>query len=181
MFKNILHTLIWVLIAVFLIIISLNIFLLLKAHNNPEDVPDLFGYKPMMVMSGSMEPTFSADDLIIVKKCDIDKLKVGDVVTFKEDKKYITHRISRIINGNIITKGDANTIEDDGYVNSKTIQGIYIKHYHKLGSLLNIVNKPYFLLFSIIPILFIFIDIILIKNKRHNEIVKELNELKNKI
>ena len=51
-----------------------------------------------VVLTGSMEPNIMVNDVVITKKVDAVKLKVGDVITFKStDARFygmvITHRI----------------------------------------------------------------------------------------
>ena len=67
-------------------------------------------YRLFIVLSSSMHPTIKAYDLIIVKN--IDEYKVGDVITYKHDNTYITHRIVSISDKYITTIGDSNNIED---------------------------------------------------------------------
>jgi len=81
-------------------------------------LPNLFGYRSLTVLSGSMEPTMMTGDMVISKWMRPDQTRVGDVVTFQsaESKKLITHRVRSVkMNGDrvdIVTKGDANdTVE----------------------------------------------------------------------
>ena len=39
-------------------------------------------------------------------------IKKGDIITFRQDNNFITHRVIRIDDEKIITKGDSNTSED---------------------------------------------------------------------
>lgn len=86
------------------------------------ETPSLFGYSVFRVSSGSMEPEYKIGDVIIVKSCGADELKVNDVCTYngKEGEfagKIVTHRVIKAQfeeNGEkyIQTKGDANPLED---------------------------------------------------------------------
>ena len=44
--------------------------------------PKLVGYEPLMVLSGSMEPTYHVGSLVYVGKTDPTDLKEGDIITF---------------------------------------------------------------------------------------------------
>ena len=44
-------------------------------------VPKLFGIQPMVVVSGSMEPTYKIGSLLYVKE-DTADIEVGDAITF---------------------------------------------------------------------------------------------------
>ena len=83
------------------------------------DKPTVFGYRPVYVLTGSMEPTMKTNSIMITKEVEsIDELSVGDIITYhvKTDKDKtlrITHRIQMINeDGTIITKGDNNPRED---------------------------------------------------------------------
>ena len=78
--------------------------------------PMLFGAKPMMVRSGSMEPLIHTGDLVVVRATAPDAIEIGDVVTFRDPKntgRLITHRVRDLeIAGErvtVTTKGDAVT------------------------------------------------------------------------
>lgn len=72
------------------------------------------------VETGSMEDGIHVGDYILVYKKN--SYKIGDVVTYKKDNYYVTHRIIKKDGKNIITKGDANNIEDEA-TNMKNIVG----------------------------------------------------------
>ena len=62
------------------------------------------------VETGSMEDKIHPGDYILLLKRD--NYQVGDVITFKINDYFITHRIIKIENGKLTTKGDANNMED---------------------------------------------------------------------
>lgn len=74
--------------------------------------------KPLIVISGSMEPGIMTGDLLIATKTDVSELGTGDVVSLPSEltDKLVTHRIVAIAEGDgdrIITmKGDNNEFED---------------------------------------------------------------------
>lgn len=70
------------------------------------------GYTIFQVITGSMEDTIKIKDIVIVKLTQ-DELKEKDIITYKAGENFITHRIIRIENDEIITRGDANNSEDD--------------------------------------------------------------------
>ena len=75
-----------------------------------ENYFNFFGYSIFNIATGSMEPTLSQNDAILVKKSN--KYKVDDIVTFKSDDAYVTHRIVSISGHDIVTQGDANNVKD---------------------------------------------------------------------
>lgn len=70
------------------------------------------GYTIFQVITGSMEDTIKIKDIVVVKLTQ-DELKEKDIITYKSGENFITHRIIRIENDEIITRGDANNTEDD--------------------------------------------------------------------
>lgn len=117
-------------------------------------LPILFGYKPLVVLSGSMEPTYKVGSVIYYHQADQNKLHVDDVITFKENEKSITHRINKIENGKYITKGDANDSVDPNLVEYNQVDGKVINIYLPyLGYYIKEVNKNIYPTIIIIVVL----------------------------
>lgn len=107
--------------------------------------PMIIGYQPMIVLSGSMEPTYHVGSLIYVKQTPFDKLEVGDVITYgKSRSQLVSHRIVEIsqLSQTVVTKGDANQVSDKE-IQSHLIRGkigaISIPY---MGYIFQIVRKP---------------------------------------
>ncbi len=91
----------------------------------------LFGVKPYVVLSGSMEPVYPTGSLLYVRNVDVEELEVGDSITFLLDEdKIATHRIIEIIpdedDPDVIrfrTQGDANDVPDATPVHCKNVLG----------------------------------------------------------
>ena len=81
-------------------------------------VPSMFGYKTMVVTSGSMEPTIGVGAAAIVKPVKGSEVAIGDIITFRSPGStgMTTHRVidSKVINGILYyrTQGDANESPD---------------------------------------------------------------------
>lgn len=104
-----------------------------------EDYFELFGYSVFSVATGSMEPTIKQNDLIIVKQSD--NYELGDIVTFKNENAYITHRIVTINDKSYVTKGDANNAKDVAITQDKII-GKVIKISSKAGVWHKVLTTP---------------------------------------
>ena len=169
-------------ILVFLVLVFLSVFIQTKV--NPNKIPSVFGYKPFIVLSGSMETELHKGDLAIVKKVDTDTLKVNDIIAFRdENKRVVTHRIVSIIDNNsnkeFITKGDNNNTNDTGSVSMKSIEGKYVHKIKGLGSVLLFIKKPTTLIITLLFIIVVGTLWILIgNNKLTNEERKELEQLR---
>ncbi len=78
--------------------------------------PSIFGFRPMFVVSESMEPVIHKYQFILAVVVDAEDVKVGDIVGIKAPKdenawisKLVVHRIIGINeDGTFILKGDAN-------------------------------------------------------------------------
>lgn len=115
--------------AVLAAVTSLTVYIMICSASGR--VAEVFGTSVLKVVSGSMEPSISEGDYIIIRKTDTAKLEEGDIICFysKDSKIYgmpNTHRIVRILpDGSFVTKGDANKTEDDTAVSSDMIIGRY--------------------------------------------------------
>ena len=120
-----------ILIIIFTIILVINIFSILNLS--------FFGFRIYKIGSGSMEPYLKVNDYIIIKEKK--NYNVGNVVTYKKNNEYITHRIKSIDGEIIITKGDNNNIEDQP-INKKDIIGCLVYKSSVLSATLYLLNKP---------------------------------------
>ena len=97
------------------------------------------------IVSESMEPTFYKDDLAVVKSCNIEELKKGDIITFKQEDRIISHRIADIMKEKgeeqFITKGDNNEVEDVEPVNTQNVYGKVVLVIPKIGKIVNYIQN----------------------------------------
>lgn len=108
-------------------------------------LPVVLGCKSMAVVSGSMEPNIPVGSIVIVKEADPDTLEVGDVITYRiSGGTMVTHRIVSIDNEEqcVITKGDANEVQDASPVAFDGIVGKELFHVPLLGYLTIYVKTP---------------------------------------
>jgi len=90
-----------------------------------------FGYTFFEVISGSMSPTINTYDLVIIKLDE--QYKKDDIITFYQDKSFITHRIIEYKDDeHILTKGDANNTNDKE-ISKKMIIGKVIYTFKNFG------------------------------------------------
>jgi signal peptidase I len=80
-------------------------------------LPLAFGARPLVVLSGSMEPTFAAGDVIVVERIAPADARVGDVVTYRDPQGLlVTHRVrsvrARGESFELVTRGDANNASE---------------------------------------------------------------------
>lgn len=170
-YKDITNWLFILLLIVLIPILVINIYIMIQAKNDKDAVPNIFGYKPFIVLSGSMETQIHVGDLIITKIIDPNELKVDDIIAFRDEENTVTtHRIIDIIEkGGItyfVTKGDNNDSQDQNLVEYKDVEGIYITRISGIGKALNELSKPTTIVIVILAITVIFILLFQISNKK---------------
>lgn len=104
------------------LVIALTGFLFIGKINGGKTT--LLGSEIMVVLSGSMAPTFNTGSVVAVKPIKFEEIKKGDIVTFKnEDDLTVTHRVVEITDGKLITRGDANNGNDSIPVTADRVIG----------------------------------------------------------
>ncbi len=175
-------------ILFFIIIIPvliISIIIIYKANKYPDKIPDIFGYKPMIVLTGSMEGTINTGDLVFVKVVDTNTLKKGDIIAFRNEKNTVTtHRIVEVMEANgsklFTTKGDANNAEDANIVKSSEVEGIYVSRIGKLGNFLMFVQQPIGLVVILLVILVVGLICLQIVNKLEDKKLSKEEEKERK-
>ncbi len=100
---------------------------------------NIFGYSVFEVATGSMHGSIEIGDAVLVKINS--EYDVDDVVTYQSGDDFITHRIISIQDGSVITKGDANNVNDNP-VDNKMILGKVVKVLPKLGTWKKVLLTP---------------------------------------
>lgn len=157
--------------TILLLLAGLFISVFIQTKVNPDKIPSMFGYKPFIVLSGSMETEIYKGDLVIVKNVDANTLKEKDIIAFRDKDDYVvTHRIVEIKTNNgtkeFITKGDNNNSNDGGTVSLDKVEGKYISKISGFGNVLLVMQKPITLIITLILIIVIGIIWIMIGNNK---------------
>lgn len=118
----------------FINIISSVILLILVLIIAVIFAPKLFYIEPMVVVSGSMEPSYMKGSLLYVKE-DTGGIKTGDAITFYRNGELVTHRVVEINadEKTYITKGDANQVNDAEPVAWSDVAGVPVFDIPVLG------------------------------------------------
>ncbi|HHW90137.1 MAG TPA: signal peptidase I [Clostridiales bacterium] len=137
------------------VIVALCYFIISSKINNR--VPIFGNYSFLKVMSGSMEPTVSKNEVVLVKKTSIKNIQESDVISYYhtindgENRKeiVITHRVTQIIKDSqtnaviaFRTKGDANSIEDSWDVDIKKVIGVVDFGHPAIVKILSFISDP---------------------------------------
>ncbi|MFI7483003.1 signal peptidase I [Kocuria sp. M1R5S2] len=94
-------------------------------------LPAAVGGMPLTVLSGSMEPTYSPGDLVVVRPTPAEEIRLGDVVTYQVrsgDPTRVTHRVvSRSVATDgttaFVTQGDNSAAQDEAPVRDVQVVG----------------------------------------------------------
>ncbi len=138
----------------------------------------VFGIQSFVVVSGSMAPNIPVGSIVYSRKQT--SYQLGDVISFENDDKTITHRIAKVIKrGNGIfyqTKGDANNADDSSLTPSYKVLGREFFFLPYIGYFIMFLKTiPGFLLFIILPgCLFIALEFKKIKKEIEKEVEKRL-------
>ena len=127
------------LIIILGIIILINVYSYIQIKIYNKSYSSFFGYSVFEVQTGSMNPTISPSDVIIVKSNK--NPNVNDIVTYKKDNDFITHRVVEKSGNNYITKGDANNARD-GAITSDDIIGKVVHVLPKFGVIRKTILNP---------------------------------------
>lgn len=158
------------LLLVFAIFINVSNYIQVKILH--KKIADFCGYAFLEVVSGSMEPTISVGDLVIINTHD-KEVNENDVITFTDlNGSFITHRVSESLDSGLITKGDANNIEDEDIVKSDNVVGKYVFKIPYFGIVIHSLQNP----LTLILILIIGIIICILASTDKDGIPKDITD-----
>lgn len=103
------------------------------------------GYRPVIVVTGSMVPAIEVNSVSLMEYCTIDDLEVGDILMYRDPNRNIniTHRVINVEKdwtGKVLyvnTKGDANVSQDSLNITSELVIGKLVKTYNWIAPYLS--------------------------------------------
>ncbi len=138
---------------------------------NPQGVAMPFGFGASFVLSGSMEPEISTDDLVFVKKPG--ELHVGDVVLYNTGESNVLHRITKIDGDIITTQGDANNTEDKPF-SETAVLGVYTGKIPNGGKIIRFVTNPPFVMAVVFILMAVAFTWMFIEEKEEREKINRI-------
>ena len=160
-------------VLIFLILL-LTIYAKINMITSGKNYFELFGYSFFKVTTGSMDPTIKENDIIIVSTNET--YNVNDIITYRDDANFITHRIITMDGNTLITKGDANNATDQE-VNKSDVIGKVVKIFSGLGIWQSIFTTPKVIVALFVTlILFDFAFSYKGKENKNKKVEKEKNE-----
>lgn len=134
------------------LLMGLQIYFVNAGRVMGDPLPMPFGYGAAVVLSGSMEPTYSAGDLLIVKKAD--HYQTGDIVVYQNGRSLVVHRIIDMNGETVTTQGDANNAPDEPFAVSQ-IKGISVGSIPFVGTWFRILKTPVGLMVAFLCTIFL--------------------------
>lgn len=113
--------------------------------NTPSERSDVtfLGYKPLHILSGSMEPYIRTDSIILCKKADFSAIKVGDVISYFNGSELITHRVVALnSDGSLTAKGDANSQADEFKITAGDVKFSLVATMNWTAPVLDTLHSP---------------------------------------
>jgi signal peptidase len=124
------------------LLILMNFYLGFNKAFTHNPVPKIWGFAPLVVLSGSMEPAIHPGDLVLIRAQKAEQYKVGDIATYLEGQMAYTHRIIGLEEGLFILKGDNNNTADDEPVRPEQFEGKVLLTIPKVGLAMVFFRKP---------------------------------------
>lgn len=122
------------------LLVVANVWLMAQRFLLHENMPSIFGLTPVYVLSGSMEPAFSAGDMILITE--EPEYEIGDVVTYQMGEQTVTHRIIGVEDGLFCLQGDANNAPDIDLVDPSRVLGRQVAVIPYVGWLASFLKTP---------------------------------------
>ena len=128
-----------IMVSIILIIGSIILSLLLTISKKVK-LTMIGSYGLTTVKTGSMDPTITVSDLIVIKKTN--DYKPNDIIVYHDNQSLVIHRLIRYEGSLVVTKGDYiyNTEEK---IDSSLIEAEVIFVIPYIGALIKIIKSPY--------------------------------------
>ncbi len=138
-----------ILIVILGSILAFNLYFIISRTVFRIELPKLFGFAQVLVISGSMQPDLEVGDMLIIQE--EASYKVNDIVTYHWGKSLVTHRVVGIIASDkvqYITKGDANNVADEP-IDSSEVEGKVVFKLPLIGNIVQFIGTPFGILTTI--------------------------------
>lgn len=135
--KNIAYT---VVLSIMCFICLGSLFSLARWKFNGQTM-DIWGIKPVIVLSGSMEPCIKVNSIVLARKTD--KIRQGDILMFNQNNdSFIIHRYyGDNADGTIVTKGDNNSMIDYLPVKRENVYGKIICRLNFISPVISLIRR----------------------------------------
>ncbi len=126
-------------LAILGILLGFNVYLANARNLAGNKLPMPFGIGLAVVLSGSMEPTLSVNDVIIVRESE--SCNINDIVVYDNGREMIVHRIIEQNGDTLTTKGDANNTSDKP-ISAEAVKGKVVFSLPYVGAAVKALRSP---------------------------------------
>jgi signal peptidase len=189
------QTVIGIVLCVILIpILILNISLIIRSFTDPDEVPSVGGYLPLIVLTDSMYPQIQSGDLIICHTAQPEDIQVGDVIAFFDPAgngtSVVTHKVMELteVGGEVawVTQGIANNAADFLPVPAKNLVGVYESRISGLGNVVMFMQSTTGLIVCVVLPILLLVGYDILRRRKYEKaqrqdtdaLLKELEELR---
>lgn len=162
-----------ILLVVISLIIGTTLYSLNARTLTGNAIPMPFGFGISVVLSGSMEPELSVNDLVIVREAD--RYEVGDTVVYQDNASLVVHKILSIDGDTVTTKGVANNTAD-APVPISAIKGKAVAHIPFVGAVVQFLKSTVGSILLILAAIVLFELPYLRQRKRADEEKEKIKE-----
>lgn len=180
--KNLSRFFRYIIIVFISIVLGLSVYIWNAGRLVGNNLPMPFGIGAAVVISGSMEPNISVDDVVLVHEGG--SYQVGDIIVYEADGILITHRIYSKEADSVVTWGDANPVADDP-ISIQQIKGTVIAVIPKIGVLVRFMKQP-IVIILLVTIAFLLFELSYRKEKRIDSeeldnVIEQIKQLKDEL
>jgi len=147
--------------ALLALILVFNLLSIGSRYLTGNTYANVFGISTAVVISGSMEPAISVNDMVVIQEKD--NYTEQDVISYvSQNGNLITHRIVEVTDEGFVTRGDANnTVDIEVPVSMDKVVGKVVCVIPKVGLFMEYLKTPLGMLcdtcwicFDLCPVLF---------------------------
>ena len=130
----------WLLNILLVLLLCCNVYTIIMRQTKGVLQPDVLGWSCAVVVSGSMAPEISVNDLVLVREQE--SYYPGDVISFESGSSVVTHRVLQQVPGGYVTQGDANNTPDLEPVLKEKVIGKVCFVVPQIGLLIHYLQSP---------------------------------------
>ena len=173
-----------VLCVILIPILVMNLTLIAKSYIRKDEVPNIGGTTPLIVLTDSMNPEIKSGDLILCKATKAEEIQVNDIISFFDPAgngtSVVTHRVVEIIEKDgtfyFRTRGDNNNTDDKDLVPAENLVGVYKMRIGGAGHIAMFMQSTTGLIICVILPIILLVGYDLLRRKAYEKSKKEDTE-----
>lgn len=163
--------------VIFVPIILVNFVFSYKRITNPNDLPFIFGYSPMLTsdVSDNLKDMFEPNDLLLFKNADFSTIKEEDIICFHAGGVFHIQKVNKVEKNDgvieVTTSVNSTTGPRRNYiVREDNYKGLYVNKLTNAALLTKVVTGPIFVMSALALVVIAIVVEIVIRIREKNEI-----------